>query len=122
MTQEENKKVEVDYERIQKLAHGLQVPTTESFLTIVFRVDLQSYLRIVTTGMKQSTLQQHKEATMLCEEGMSTIKSRSALLVPQITKQTVLAKTQSNTGKTKKHCINYWMTNHNVETCRKKKE
>jgi hypothetical protein len=37
------------------------------FLTIVFTAGLQSYLKIVTTRMKQSTLQQHKEVSMLCE-------------------------------------------------------
>jgi hypothetical protein len=36
--------------------------------------------------MKQLTLQQHKEATMLCEEGMTIAKARSALLVPHNTK------------------------------------
>jgi hypothetical protein len=73
--------VEVFYERIQKLAHGLQILTTENFLTIMFRVGLQSYLRIVTTGMKWSTLH-HEEATMLCEKGMTIIEPRNALLVP----------------------------------------
>jgi hypothetical protein len=29
----------------------------------------------------------HKEAVMLCEEGMITIEARSALLVPQSIKQ-----------------------------------
>jgi hypothetical protein len=42
MKHEETKKVEVYYEHIQKLAHGLQVPTINSFLTIVFRAGLQS--------------------------------------------------------------------------------
>jgi hypothetical protein len=37
---------------------------------------------IVTVGMKYSTLQQYKEAMMLCEEGMIIVKARSALLVP----------------------------------------
>jgi hypothetical protein len=60
--------VEVYYERIQKLAHDLQVPTTDSFLTILFKACLQSYLRIATIGMQQSTLQQHKEVVMLCEK------------------------------------------------------
>jgi hypothetical protein len=67
MEQEETERVEVYYERIQKLVHGLQVLTTDSFLTTVFRVSLQSYLWIETLGMKQPTLQQHKEATMLCK-------------------------------------------------------
>ncbi len=73
--------MEVYYECIQKLVHGLQVPTTYNFLTIMFIVGLQLYLRITIVRMKQSTLQ-HKEATMLCEEGMTIPKARSALLVP----------------------------------------
>jgi hypothetical protein len=67
MKQEETQKVEVYYEWIQKLAHDLQVPITNNFLTIVFKTSLQSYFIITTTRMKQSTLQQHKEAMMLCE-------------------------------------------------------
>ncbi len=86
MKQEEIKRVEVYYERIQKLAHGLQVPTTYSFLTIMFRVGLQSYLIITTIGMKRSTLQQHRKVAMLYQEGMTTIEVRSALLIPQNTK------------------------------------
>jgi hypothetical protein len=52
----------------------------------MFKAGLQSYLRIATTRMKQLTLQQHKEATMLCEKGMITTKTRSALSVPHNTK------------------------------------
>ncbi len=44
MEQEEIEKVEVYYEWIQKLVNGLQVLTTYSFLTTMFRVSLQSYL------------------------------------------------------------------------------
>ncbi len=83
MKHEETKKVEVYYEQIQKLAHGLQVPTINNFLTIMFRVGLQSYLKNMTVRMKQLTLQQHKEATMLCEEGMTTIETRNAPSIPQ---------------------------------------
>ncbi len=72
--------------------------------------------------MKWSTLQQYKEAAILCEKGMTTIEARNALLVTQNTKHVILAKTQSNIGKINKHYINCMMTNHNVETCRKKKE
>jgi hypothetical protein len=54
-------------------------------------------------GKKQSTLQQYKEATMLCEEGMSTTEARNALLIPQNIKQTILAKTQNSTRKINKH-------------------
>ncbi len=86
MKQEKTKRVEVYYEWIQKLAHSLQIPTTYCFLTIMFRVGLQSYLRIMIVGMKWLTLQQHKDAKMLCEEGMTLVKARSALSVPWSTK------------------------------------
>ncbi len=57
MKQKEIERVEVYYERIQKLVHGLQVPTTNNFLTIVFRAGPQSHLRIVTARTKQLTFQ-----------------------------------------------------------------
>ncbi len=82
MKQEETKRVEVYYEWIYKLVHGFQIPTTNSFLIIVFITSLQSYLKIAIARMKWSTLQQHKEVIMLCEKGMSTVEARSALLVP----------------------------------------
>ncbi len=44
MEQEEIERVEVYYEWIQKLVHGLQVLTTDGFLTTMFKVSLQSYL------------------------------------------------------------------------------
>jgi hypothetical protein len=88
----------------------------------MFKVGLQSYFIIATTGMKRSTLQQHKEATMLCEEGMTIAEARNALLVPHNTKHVAPTKTHSYRGKTNKHCINYGMTNHNVDTCKKKKK
>jgi hypothetical protein len=81
---------------------------------------MQSYLEIATVGMKRLTLQQHKEATMLCKKGMTTTKARNTLLVPHSIKQAVPAKTQSNIGKIDKHCTNCGMKNHNVETCKKK--
>jgi len=59
---------------------------------------------------------------MLCEEGMTILKARNAFSVPQNTKQVVPTKTQGNIGKIDKYCTNYGMTNHNVETCKKKKE
>ncbi len=48
----------------------------------MFRVNLQSYFKIVIVGMKRSTQQQHKEVAMLCEEDMNTIEARSALSIP----------------------------------------
>ncbi len=86
MKHKEIERVEVYSKRIQKLAHGLWVLAIDNFLTIVFKANLQSYFKIVTSGMKQSTLQQHKEARILCEEGMNIVEARSALSVPQSTK------------------------------------
>ncbi len=48
----EIKWVEVYYEHIQKLVHGLQNPTTIFFLTIVFQVGLWSYMKITIVGIK----------------------------------------------------------------------
>jgi hypothetical protein len=53
---------------------------------------------------------------------MTTIEARIALSIPQNTKQVIPTKTQSNTGKTDKHYTNCGMTNHIMETCKKKKE
>jgi hypothetical protein len=72
--------------------------------------------------MKRPTLQQHKEAAILCEKNMITTKARSALSIPQNTKQATLAKTQNNIGKIDQHYTNCGMTNHIMETCKKKKE
>ncbi len=72
--------------------------------------------------MKQSTLQHHKEVMMLCEEKMITIETKSSLLVPHSTKQVTPPKTHSNIGKIDKYYTNCGMNNHNVETCRNKKE
>jgi hypothetical protein len=68
MKQENNERVEVYHERLLKLANSLEHKTIDSFLTIVFRSGLQPYLRIITVGMKRKTLQQHKEAALVCEE------------------------------------------------------
>ncbi len=59
---------------------------------------------------------------MLCEEGMTIVETRSALSIPQSTKQVASIKTQSIIGKIEKHYINCGMINHNVETCKKKKD
>jgi len=88
----------------------------------MFRVGFQSYFRIVTSRMKRSTFRQHKEVAMLCEVGMTTAKARSALSIPQNTTHVTPLETQSNIRKINKFCTNCGMTNHNVETCRKKKE
>jgi hypothetical protein len=65
------KRVEVYYERLLKLTNSLQHKTINSFLTIVFEFGLQPYLHVATTCMKRKTLHQHKEAALVCEEGIS---------------------------------------------------
>ncbi len=74
----------------------------------MFRVGLQSYLRIMTVGLKRSTLQQHKKTAMLCEKYMTTAKTRNALPIPQRSKQATPLKTQSNVGKTNKYYTKLW--------------
>ncbi len=59
---------------------------------------------------------------MWCEEGMTIVETKNSLSVPQNINQVVPAKTQSNIRTTNKHCTNCGMTNHNVETCKKKKK
>jgi hypothetical protein len=49
--------MEVYYERLLELANNLQHKTIDSFLTIIFKSGLQSYLRVATTCMKRKTLQ-----------------------------------------------------------------
>ncbi len=42
----------------------------DSFMTTIFKFGLQPYLRVAIAGMKRETLKQHKEATLVCEEGI----------------------------------------------------
>jgi hypothetical protein len=82
MKQEKNGRVEVYYERLLKLANSLQHKTTNSFLTIVFKSRLQPYLHVAIESMKKETLQQHKEAALVCEIGIFEIEAISNMLVP----------------------------------------
>ncbi len=50
-------------------------------------------------GIKWSTLQQPKEAAMLCQEGMTIVEVRSALLVPHNIKQVTPAKKRVMQGR-----------------------
>jgi hypothetical protein len=59
---------------------------------------------------------------MLCEKGMTNIEVRNALLVSHSTKHVAPTQTNCILRKIDKYCTNCGMTNHNVETCRKKKE
>jgi hypothetical protein len=75
------KRMEVYYERLLKLANSLQHKTTYNFLTIIFKTGLLPYLHI-TTSMKRKTPQQHKETTLVCEEGIFEVEAINNLLVP----------------------------------------
>jgi hypothetical protein len=82
MKQEKNEMVELYYERLLKLTNSLQHKTINSFLTIVFKFGLQLYLLVAITSMKRETLQQHKEATLVCEKRIFEVKDVSNMLVP----------------------------------------
>ncbi len=77
--------MEVYYEILLKLANNLQHNIRNSLLTIVFRTRLQPYLH-VTTSMKRKTLQQYKEAILVCEEGIFEEKAIINLLAPHNSK------------------------------------
>ncbi len=78
--------MEAYYEILLKLANNLQHKTTNSFLTNDFIFGLQPYLHVATLGLKRETLQQHKEATLVCEEGIFEEKAINNILVPQSSK------------------------------------
>ncbi len=80
--------MEVYYERLLKLANSLQHKTIDSFLTVIFISELQPHLCVTTTGMKRETLQQHKEATLIYEEGISEVKAINNLSIPQNSSKT----------------------------------
>jgi hypothetical protein len=49
-------------------------------------------LRVETTCIKRKTIQQHKEKTLVCEEGISKVEAINNLLVPQSNKTTLIEK------------------------------
>lgn len=70
--------------------------------------------------MKHTTLQLHKEATMMCEEIMTLAKAQSALLIPLVNKTITTSKPLTKTRKASKNYTNYGRDNHIVDTCRVK--
>jgi hypothetical protein len=70
---------------------------------------------------EERTLQQHKEATLVCEEEIFTVEAISNLLVPQSSKIILAKKPQTILEKMGMYYTNYHRTNHNVETCRIKR-
>ncbi len=77
-----DKKVQVYYEWILKLANCLQHNVDDNLLTTFFRTKLVPYLQIATTGMKQDTLIEHKESKDTCEETMADAKEHWKLSKP----------------------------------------
>jgi len=67
-------------------------------------------------------LQQHKEATLVCEEGIFEVEAIHNLLIPQSNKIILAHKPQIVPEKTIMYCTNCHKTNHNVETCRVKRK
>ncbi len=101
MKQEKNERMEVYHERLLKLANSLQHKTINSFSTIVLRSELQPYMSVTIIDMKKKTLQQHKETTLVCEEGISEVEAISNLLVLQSSKIILAQKPQTFLEKTR---------------------
>jgi hypothetical protein len=55
--------------------------TMDNFLTTIFKSKLQPYLHVAIACMKKNTLQQHKEASLVCEDGISKVEAINNLLI-----------------------------------------
>ena len=64
-------RVEEYYERVEKLSNSLRIPADDGFLNSIFIAGLLRYLRLATAGLQRDILFNHKEAAILCEEGVS---------------------------------------------------
>ncbi len=51
--QEKNKRMEIYYDRLLKLANNLQHKTINSFFIIIFKSGLQPYMCVPTIGLKK---------------------------------------------------------------------
>jgi hypothetical protein len=77
------------------------------------------YLLVIIACLKRKTIRwQHKESTLLCEEGIFKVEAISNLLVPQSSKITLVLKPPIILEKTRMYCTICHTTNHNVETYR----
>lgn len=65
-----NKKMEVYYEHILKLANCLNHKMNNSLLTTFFQIKLVPYLWITIIGMKWNTLFLHKEVRVTCKKNI----------------------------------------------------
>jgi hypothetical protein len=114
--------MEVYDEKLMKLANSLHHKTIDSLLTIIFRSGLQPYLHVGIVGMKRETLQQHKEAILVCEERIFYIKTINNMSIPYNGKIILVQKPQIVLEKIGMYCLNCQKTNHNVETRRIKRK
>ncbi len=69
-----NKRVEVYYEWILKLANCLQHKANDNLLITFLQIGLVPYFRITTAGMKRDTLFEHNEFMVTYEETMENIE------------------------------------------------
>jgi hypothetical protein len=90
---------------IVKGGKQLQTPTTNNFLTTIFKFELWSYLHITIVGMKRATLWWHKESIILCEEGSLRLETKNYLSIPQGSKTTITPINQITIGKLTTHVL-----------------
>jgi hypothetical protein len=76
-----DKKVEIYYKQILKLANSLQHKVNDIIFTTFFRTTLLPYLHIVIARMKHDILRQHKEVVATCEESIGD--AQNYLELPQ---------------------------------------
>jgi len=62
------------------------------------------------------SLQQHKESTLICEEGISMLEAQNTLYVPQTTRTKNVVTGNQIATRLRMYYTNCHHTNHNVET------
>ncbi len=63
------------------MANCLQMKAINVFLTTIFRIGLQPYLRLATADMTRNTLIKHKEIVVICEESGLVITNYNTLII-----------------------------------------
>jgi hypothetical protein len=53
---------------------------TDVFLTVIFKIGLQPYLRLAIVGMTRNTLIKYKEAIVICDESGLIITNYNVLI------------------------------------------
>ncbi len=113
--------MEVYYERLLTSINYLQVKATDVFLTIIFKVGLQPYLILTTSGVVRDILIEHKEVTFICEESGSVIANYIALITHPKLKLVAQPVVTYITTKQPLTCSNYGKTSHVKEICHNRK-